>query len=119
MMVLICGSESYDRPKLLATKLERLTMYMKDVRVLCASGTTVGRMAMLWGLDTWKIVDCYHLNKNKSDRPKLERRKEMIADADCLVAVWDCEDEDTADLIRRAREKGIPTFIITFDPDEQ
>jgi hypothetical protein len=49
----------------------------------------------------------------KAAGPK--RNAEMVAVADGLIAVWNGSSRGTADVIRRARERGIVVFVYRID----
>jgi len=42
------------------------------------------------------------------------RNSEMLKEADALIAIWDGVSRGTADMIRKAREKGIPVYLKLF-----
>lgn len=42
------------------------------------------------------------------------RNEEMINNADALIAIWDGKSRGTADIIRRAKRRGIKVFVYTI-----
>lgn len=120
MKIIIAGSRTFDDFALLEKTMDRLTRKLKKVIVL--SGTAEGADALgeKWAYSRWHTVMRYHPEWDRHGKKAgAIRNAEMVKDADGLIAFWDGESPGTADVLCKARRKGIKVKIVLFKPQKR
>lgn len=117
MRVIVAGSREFSDYKLLKRKLDRLFSKLDKKKLVILSGHAEGadRLGERWASENYVTYEIHRPDYDKypGGSAPIVRNAEMVKAADCLVAFWLGDgSKGTADVIMKARVKGIPVRII-------
>lgn len=115
--VIIYGSRTIVNYRILLDALKKSNFEITEI--LSGGARGVDTLAIRYAKENdipYKIYKADWNKYGKSAGPI--RNKEMINNADALIAIWDGKSRGTADIIRRARRKGIRVFVYTINRDD-
>jgi hypothetical protein len=119
--VIVCGTRTFWDPPLLKRKLDALLKNLKDPIVLSGAAEGADKLAEAWALGRFLTVMRFHPEKERYGVPAcfFARNREMAEYAAArrpsfCIAFWDGRSKGTADMIRRAKKKGLVVRVIYY-----
>lgn len=110
MNVAITGSRSITDARLVRSALEQSGLEITEL--LSGGARGVDHLAEAWakekGIPIRRIKPDWKRNRKGAG---LEANREIFAEADAVIAVWDGESRGTADMIERTRAAGKPLVL--------
>ena len=119
MKIAIIGSRSIKDPKVLDVIDKYLSVYVgKNLTLLMGDAKGVDELTQHYAdahnLDVVKFLP-YHLLDNKTEfdsRHFFIRTKQLVDNADRVLAIWDTKSNGTEYAIKYAQKQGKPTTIV-------
>lgn len=128
MIIIVCGSRTFDNPAWLFRKLDRLTRKLDKRKLTIVTGAQRSKAGKdhWYGADYWAErwagnhgvhLVRYHAAWEKGKGAGMARNSEMVeqSGAAVLVAIWDGCSPGTADAVAKARRKGLRVIIWYFE----
>jgi hypothetical protein len=85
--------------------------------VLCGEARGVDRLGRQWAETRGIPVESYRPDWRRHRRGAGRRRNQQMAEAgEALVAIWNGLSRGTADMIRRARARGLKVHVVRTGP---
>ena len=117
MRVIVAGSRTWSDYALLAKELDRLTNKLDRKKLVILSGGADGadKLGEKWCFERMVSYQRFPADWHKyGKRAGHIRNSEMLEEgkADALIAFWNGSSPGTADIIRKARKKGIKVRVI-------
>src|SRR5207245_2140344 len=117
MRTIIAGSRRLADPALVEFAMDQAAADgIIPTVVLCGEARGVDRLGRRWAEARGIPVESFPANWRRYRRGAGGRRnQEMAEKAEALVAIWDGVSKGTADMIRRARERGLKLAEFRID----
>lgn len=120
MRIAIIGSRSITDPEIVFTAIDRFVKDQCVGKPVIISGGAKGidELAKKWagvqGLDFIEFLPYHLVDKGVDFSPKyfFARNRQIIQNADKVLAIWDGESTGTLHSIRYAQKIGVPVMII-------
>lgn len=112
MRVIIAGSRTLDGIDYVEEAVHASGFKVDELLVGDARG--IDMSAWDWGVNNDKVKRVTGYNaawKTKGRKAGPIRNAEMVANADALIAIWDGKSRGTADIIRKAKAKGLKVYV--------
>jgi hypothetical protein len=117
MKIIIAGSRTFDDFALLEKTMDAITRKLKKVIILSGTAAGADTLGENWAYSRWHTVMRYHPDWDKDGKVAgVIRNREMVKNADGLVAFWDGSSPGTKDVIAKAKKKGIRVKVVLFKP---
>ncbi len=120
LCIIIAGSRSFTDYKLLCQVMERMVSKLSEFIILSGGAEGADRLGERWALAPLNTSRCKAVKIFRPDWRKHGksggpiRNQEMVDEADALIAFHDGSSPGTADVIRRAKTKGIRVKVVQF-----
>ena len=113
--VIIAGSRGFSDYDLLCEKCDKLFSRRKPTSILCGEANGADSLGKRYAKEHGIPVESYPARWDQYGKSAgMMRNKQMLADADALVAFWDGESHGTKNMLEIAENKGIPVRIIWY-----
>lgn len=115
MRVIIAGGREFQDYRLLAQKCDLFFSRKKPTAILCGGARGADELGKRYGEKHGIPITMYPAKWGKyGKRAGMVRNREMLQDADALVAFWDGQSHGTGNMIEIAKQKGIPIRIVRY-----
>lgn len=115
MKTIIAGNRNYTNKRFIDNQIREYMKHTPISEILEGGATGVDELAGLFAITNnipRKTFYAPWAKYGKQAGPI--RNEDMVRQADALLAFWDGRSRGTADIIRRAKRKGIKVTIITI-----
>lgn len=122
MRVIVAGSREFTDYALLKKELNRLTKKLDKKKLIVLSGGAEGadKLGEKWCFENMVTYERYLPDYEEHGRKApLIRNTEMVNNADALIAFHLRNSPGTADVISKARKKGLKVKVIRIESQEK
>ena len=120
MRIAVVGSRSIISPEIVFTAIDRFVKDHCHVKPTIISGGALGvdSLAKKWadvqGLDFIEFLPYHLIDKEVKFSPRyfFSRNRQIVNNADRVLAIWDEESTGTLHAIRYAQKVGVPVMVI-------
>lgn len=113
--VIIAGSREFSDYDLLCEKCDKIFSRRKPTAILCGEARGADLLGKRYAKEHDIHVESYPAHWDKYGKAAgMMRNKQMLADADALVAFWDGQSSGTKNMLDIAANKGIPVRLICY-----
>jgi len=118
MKIIIAGSRNFEDGRLLYEKCDEILREIpkKEIHILLGDASGADYIGHRYAIDRQFSYTTFLADWNKFGIAAGPiRNKEMIKEADMLIAFWDGVSRGTRDVIRKAKKQRIKTFVFDYN----
>ena len=115
MKIIIAGGRDFSNYQLLREKCNWYFSRKKPTAILCGKAKGADSLGEQYAKETHIPIRYFPADwKTYGKRAGMVRNRQMLKEADGLIAFWDGNSHGTKNMIQIAREQGIPVRVVYY-----